>query len=221
MAAAYSSLEISDRIARAIREKVFAPGTQLVQEDLARKFEVSRSPVREALRILSTEGLIEMAPGGGAYVRRLDRAELQELYDLRLLIEPTIVEAIVQHASAQDLAVLTELAEQMQYQEETVRWMRRNFEFHIRLYETARLPRTGDILKGLLTAVQPYSHENVALLGGRSQADSEHVAMVECIRREDADGLAALFREHIGSARTRVAESLSLEEEDPLGPLRD
>lgn len=221
MAATMSPEVIAERIALAIREKVIAPGSPLIQEDLARRFEVSRSPVREALRILATEGLVEMTPGGGASVRQLDRAELEELYDLRIKIEPTIAAPIVAHVTGDELARLENLVMEMADQRDVGRWMRANFEFHARLYAASGLPRTQEILRSLLAAVQPYTQENIDHLGGRGQADGEHHEMIKALRARDADRLAELFRIHLLSAKNRVAEALGAPIEiDPLAPLR-
>lgn len=213
---------IAQRIALAIREKVIEPGASLVQEDLARRFSVSRSPIRDALRILATEGVIEMTPGGGARVRALNRAELDELYDLRLLIEPTIAADIVTHIGPDQLASLSTLVAEMHAVPDTDQWMRRNFDFHTRLHAAAGRPRTAEILRGLLSAVQPYSQENIDQLGGRSQADLEHREMIEAIRAQDHESLARLFVDHLRSAKTRVGEALmaSEREPDPLAALR-
>lgn len=221
MAATMSPEVIAERIAAAIREKVIAPGASLIQEDLARRFEVSRSPVREALRILATEGLVEMTPGGGASVRRLDRAELEELYDLRIKLEPTVAAQIVAHITGAELARLDELVVEMEEQQDVGRWMRANFEFHTRLHAAAGLPRTQEILRSLLAAVQPYTQENIDHLGGRGQADTEHREMIAALRGQDADRLAELFRTHLVSAKNRVAQALGAPAEvDPLAALR-
>ncbi|HCE5431445.1 TPA: GntR family transcriptional regulator [Legionella pneumophila] len=222
MASAMSPEVIAERIALAIREKVIQPGAPLIQEDLARRFAVSRSPVREALRILATEGLIDMTPGGGASVRRLDRAELNELYDLRILIEPTIAPAIVQNITTADLARMEMLVADMEGMSDIGQWMRANVAFHLNLYRAANLPRTAEILRSLLTAVQPYSQENIEQLGGRAPADREHRQMISAIRTGDAGTLSALFRSHLVGAKDRVGQHLMNPEieTDPLAALR-
>ncbi|WP_058595448.1 GntR family transcriptional regulator [Microbacterium testaceum] len=222
MAASMSPEVIASRIALAIREKVIPPGAALVQEDLARRFDVSRSPVREALRILATEGVIEMTPGGGASVRTLDRDELDELYELRLLLEPTIADDIVRRISRGEITALESRVAEMESATDVGRWMRSNFEFHTRLYDAAGRPRTAEILRGLLAAVQPYSQENVDHLGGRGQADEEHREMLTAIRDGHAERLAELLRTHLVSAKNRVAHALAEGDDDldPLAPLR-
>ncbi|MBS1906178.1 MAG: GntR family transcriptional regulator [Actinobacteria bacterium] len=212
---------IAELIRRAVREKVFAPGTPLIQEDLAQRFGVSRSPVREALRILSSEGLVVMQPGEGATVRALSRADLEEIYDLRLALEPLIARAVVAEARPRDLAALEKLEASMSAASSTDAWMRANFEFHRHMYAMMGRPRTETILDGLLSAVQPYSQENIEQLGGRQTADEEHRLMIASIRSDDHDELARLLTEHLRAARDRLAHAYEESEApDPLSMLR-
>lgn len=212
---------IAELIRRAIREKVFAPGTPLIQEDLAQRFGVSRSPVREALRMLGTEGLVVMQPGEGATVRALSRADLEEIYDLRLALEPLIAPVVVAEARGRDLADLERLATAMAAAQDTENWMRSNFEFHRRMYKTIGRPRTESILLGLLSAVQPYSQENIEQLGGRTTADVEHRAMIAAIRASDESALGSLITEHLRAARDRLAHAYeTAQTPDPLNVLR-
>lgn len=212
---------IAELIRRAIREKVFAPGAPLVQEDLAQRFGVSRSPIREALRILGTEGLVVIQPGEGATVRRLSRADLEEIYDLRLALEPLIAPAVVAEARGSDVAHLESLAAAMTSTQDVDQWMRANFEFHRHLYQVSGLVRTEGILSSLLSAVQPYSQENIGQLGGRKSADAEHQGMIDAISARDGDALASLFVDHLRAARDRLASVYeSVETPDPLKMLR-
>lgn len=212
---------IAELIRQAIREKVFAPGTPLVQEDLAQRFGVSRSPIREALRILGTEGLVVLQPGEGATVRRLSRADLEEIYDLRLALEPLIAPAVVAEARGRDIAHLESLAAAMISTEDVDAWMRANFEFHRHMYQVSGLVRTEGILAGLLSAVQPYSQENIGQLGGRQSADAEHQSMIDAIGAGDAEALASLIADHLRAARNRLASAYeTVETPDPLKMLR-
>lgn len=210
---------IATLISQAIRERVFAPGAPLIQEDLAKRFNVSRNPVREALRILTTEGLVTMTPGEGATVRPLSVRDLEEIYDLRIMLEPSIAPFIVQGTMRRDIRELTELATAMDEAESVAEWMRSNYEFHTRLYEIADRPHTEPVLRSLLNSVQPYSQENIGNLGGRGQASQEHHDMIAAIDDENSDELARLMRVHLETARDRLARAHRAAE-DPLGPLR-
>lgn len=212
---------IAELIRQAIREKVFPPGTPLIQEDLGQRFGVSRSPVREALRILGTEGLVVLQPGEGAVVRNLSRADLEEIYDLRGALEPLIAPAVVAEARGRDIATLESLVAAMTSTNDVDRWMRANFEFHQHMYRMTGLARTEGILSGLLSAVQPYSQENIGQLGGRQTADLEHRGMIDSIRSRDASKLASLMVDHLGAARDRLAAAYDASDSvDPLKMLR-
>jgi DNA-binding GntR family transcriptional regulator len=213
---------IAALIGQAIREKVFAPGMPLIQEDLAKRFNVSRNPVREALKILAAEGVVSMPPGGaGATVRRLSNQDLEELYHLRLVLEPDIAPHIINGALKKHIDALRILAQRMDDVDETSSWMRLNFEFHTMLFELADRPHTEAILRGLLSSVQPYSQENIESLGGRPQASDEHHLMVQAIVDGDADRLADLFVVHLETARERLVASFSDDKSlDPISSLR-
>src|SRR5579872_4601468 len=105
--------EIVSLLRRAIRERVLEPGQSLNQDDLAKRFGVSRVPLREALRTLVGEGLVVMRPGIGAVVTELDPGELDELLCLRAQLEPPLTAAIVGRAGPPDFAALRQMVAQM------------------------------------------------------------------------------------------------------------
>lgn len=195
---------IAELLARSIRGGEFPAGAPLVQEDLARRFGVSRNPVREALRVLAAEGLVTIRPGEGASVRVLTAEELEELYDLRILLEPSIAQHIVHGATRRNLLELRSIAESMDGAVDDGAWMRANFTFHSSLYALADRPHTEATLRMLLAAVQPYSASNIGLPGGRAQATAEHHEMIDAISAGDDARLATVMRTHLESARARL-----------------
>lgn len=214
--------QIARLLAQAIREGLYAPGASLIQEDLAQRFSVSRSPIREALRMLSAEGLVIMPPGGqGATVRMLTREELTEIYDLRLLIEPSLAVHIVERAVPSEISALQVLAEKMRNASDVEAWMRLNFAFHELLYRSAKRPHSSGVVINLLGLSQPYSRHNIDTLGGRETATDEHGVMVAAIEARDADALGRVMADHLHHARTRLLDSLpEPQEADPLAILR-
>lgn len=198
---------IAEHIRRSIREGEIGQGEQLVQEDLAQRFGVSRNPVREALRLLEAHGIVEIRGGGGATVRVLSHDDLVELYTLRKAVEPTIAVPVVDNTTNKAVHELATLADDMSLETDITRWMGLNYAFHQRIYTLSDLPRTIEILTSLLSAVQPYSQRNIAELGGKDQADAEHRAMVDAIRDQDPDRLAALLVQHLDGAERRLLPS--------------
>lgn len=213
---------IAELLRQAIREKVLAPGTPLIQEELAQRFKVSRSPVREALRILASEGIVLMPPGGsGATVRTRSLEDLVELYDLRIALEPQIARFITREAMRRDIEGLRMMVEKMAASTTVPEWMRLNFTFHVTLYKLAHRPHTEQILSNLLALVQPYSQTNIEQLGGRNRADDEHAHMVNAIEENTPEKLGELFVTHLVTARNQLMENYRPSDlEDPLHQLR-
>ncbi|KQQ05944.1 MULTISPECIES: GntR family transcriptional regulator [unclassified Rathayibacter] len=200
---------IADRIAQDIRDCTFPSGAQLVQEEIAKKYGVSRNPVREALRLLEARGLVTIRGGGGATVRVLSEGDLVELYALRTALEPLIAEPVVDGATSRAVLRLRRLTDSMEHETDQRTWMNLNFEFHEALYELADRPRTTEILSSLLSAAQPYSRRNIGELGGRAQADDDHRAMVDAIEARDATGLGDAIRRHLTSAEQRLEDDFT------------
>ena len=209
-----SSHEIANQLAQDIRAAVYPPGTRLVQTEIATRFNVSRIPVREALQNLAAQGLIHFTPGDGATVRELSGREIRELYELRLLLEPALSRHMFGGVTTRRLARLETLASDMDTDVDLPTWQELNFSFHCELNNLIERPYTETILKTLLAAVQPYSLENVGVLGGRGQATAEHHSMVQALRSEDPDKLAALIRDHLSAAMERVASAHERASED-------
>jgi DNA-binding GntR family transcriptional regulator len=207
------SQEIAEQLAQDIRAAVYPPGSRLVQHDIAQRFQVSRIPVREALQNLAAQGLIDFNSGGGATVRDRNSGEVRELYELRLLLEPPLSRHMLGGVTPRRLRRLELLAEEMDTDVDLAAWRELNFDFHCELNGLIERPHTESILRLLLAAVQPYSLENVGLLGGRAQATREHHQMVQALKDEDAELLAALIRQHLEVAMERVATA-----HDQAGP---
>ncbi|MEL6128188.1 MAG: GntR family transcriptional regulator, partial [Pseudomonadota bacterium] len=93
----------------AIREGTFQPGDRLRETDVAERLALSRTPVREALRRLEAEGIIEHRPRLGAVIRSLSHAEVVELYEMRVVLERTAAEMAAQHAVAAEIDQLEDL----------------------------------------------------------------------------------------------------------------
>ena len=104
-------------------------GTHLVQTDLATQFEVSITPVREALRDLATEGLVAFDPHRGALVRILDLDEVREVYELRMALEPLMVRRVIERITSEQLAHADELRHQMEQTESVSAWAELNRQF--------------------------------------------------------------------------------------------
>lgn len=202
--------EIAAALRRELRERVFPPGQALNQDELARRFGVSRIPLREALRTLVGEGLILMKPGFGAVVTELQAEEVHELYGLRLRLEPPLASYVVQHVSRRATDDLSTLATAMQRlgDEQSEEWSSLNYRFHRRLYEISGRRHTIRLVVQVLNLVEPYARVHAHVIGSREPMQKQRVAMVEALRAGDAERVREVIIDAIVTARTELVASM-------------
>lgn len=167
---------------RAILNGELSSGSRLVQAELAATLDVSTTPVREALRDLATEGLVQFDPHRGAIVTELSSDDLQDIYEIRLVLEPMAMRQAVSKITPQLLERLHKLHEDMLAEPHSADWVDRNRVFHMMVYEQAVSPRLASIIRNLQDA-------SVMYIGAAVQRDPTHR---ETANRGHAEILAAL-----------------------------
>jgi DNA-binding GntR family transcriptional regulator len=202
--------EIATALRRAFRERLIPPGQALNQDELARLYGVSRIPLREALRTLVGEGLIIMRPGLGAVVTELNVDEVQELYGLRLQLEPPLAQDIIEHLGRRDLDDLARVVEAMRTLEtrQSEEWSSLNYRFHRRLYELSGRRHAVRLVVQVLNLVEPYARVHAHVLGSRPRMQQERVDMIEAIRDGDVTRVTVLIEAGIRTARAELVLSM-------------
>lgn len=201
---------IADTLRRAIRERVLVPGQALNQDDLARRFGVSRIPLREALRTLAGEGLVLIQPGLGAVVVELDADEVEELYSLRLQLEPPLARTVAQLISVREIDELETLTRRM---EETTKvdpeeWSALHYAFRRRLYELSGRAHAVRLVTQVLNLVEPYSRYHAHVLGAKVRVGEELGREIAAMRERDGDGLYGLVADSINRVREALVEAM-------------
>lgn len=222
MAASDSSLSdpiekvsVVDRLAQKLRQRILRneikPGEQLRQEALAEVYQVSRMPIREALRQLEAEGLVVFNPHRGVIVSAMSLEEAEELFDLRLLIEPDLVARGAAKASADDLGrAKTALAEMNDaYKtDETAHLGELNWAYHEALYAPAGRSRSLALVQSLNARIDRYVCLQLTLEDtARERAADEHQTLLDLYSAGDADGVKAALENHISRARDAVLQA--------------
>lgn len=194
----------SERATGAVRELIlrgeFAAGARLGEVELAERLGVSRTPVREALARLASEGLVEIVPNRGARVSSWTVAELEEVFDLRAALEPRLTALAVPNAGPADVEALDDLAHRMQ-QAELDDLVPLNRTFHGRLAELAAHPAMAGALAGAIHA--PIVLRNFHAYDDASLRRSlaHHVEIVAAVRAGDPVWAQAVMTAHIHNAR--------------------
>ena len=187
-----------DRLHEAIGEGSIQPGQRLMETDVAAWLQMSRTPVREALRRLQAEGLLEHAPGGGMAVVIYDLRAIGEFYETREGLEGTVAAMAAKSADETDIRILTATCDAMAaLPPDPKRHAHENQVFHEQLREAAHNRFIKSSLRALLNFVPLLGRTTYSVPGRIKDALGEHVAIVEAIRARDAAKAEAAARYHI------------------------
>jgi DNA-binding GntR family transcriptional regulator len=186
-----------------------APGAALRQEALAERFSVSRIPVREALRALERDGLVEVHPNRGAFVVRLTAAEIVENTELRMLLEGDLAERSVRKMSDADVEAVAAAAATAQAASRTPKWSETDRQFHEALYLPADRAQQLALVLMLRRSVERYWAIYRQLPERTDEWMADHAAIVEACKGRDARRARQHLQEHIARAGAFLAKRVS------------
>ena len=185
---------VTDVLRELITDRQLSPGTPLRQRDLAEQFDVSYTPVREALRRLESEGLVVTDVHRGATVARTESEELEENYRILAALEALAGSLAVAKMTDGDLAEIEALYREVAAcQPDDERLAELNRQFHFRVYECARSPMLL-LLMRLLWRSFPDGPQ-----AGRPHQESvqQHAELVSALKERDEERVAAIIRDHV------------------------
>lgn len=189
---------VREALRAAIMDGSLPGGTRLLQSEIAGQLGVSTTPVREALRDLTSERLVVMHPHHGAMVRALDLAEVQEIYELRIAMEPILSRRLVQRIDDATLDRALEIQRKMLDVRDVAAWAQLNRDFHNTLAAPEDHSRLGIILAGLRDAATPFVGMSLlAQPGLMDQTNEEHREFVDLFRAKDEEQVVDLTRRHL------------------------
>ncbi len=185
------------------------PGQRLNEGALARDLNVSRTPLREALHRLASEGLIVAVPGRGFQARPLDVKEVFDLYEARLAVESAIVELASERANPDSLDAIDAYLDESVREHETApieRLVQLDEGFHERV---AALTGNGELVR-MLRSINARIHffRWVDMHGRRDNTQSEHRALIAAMRARDRDRAREVVRAHITRRKEQVVEGI-------------
>lgn len=205
---AYEHVRLTLRAA--ILDRTLPAATRLVQSDLATQLGVSTTPVREALRDLAQEGLVLFDPHRGAIVRPLDIAEVREIYELRMTLEPIMVRRLMARLTPDQLERAEDLAGQMRATDDMSTWVGLNRDFHAVFHEADDGSRLAAILTGLRDSAAGYVAISLAAAPVHvAEANDEHTALLEIYRRHDVEAAVDVTVHHLTSTLAIIEEAHS------------
>lgn len=175
-------------------------GTPLRQEDLAHQFGVSRMPIREALRQLEAQALIDFTPHKGAVVTTISAADAADLFTVRLALEPAALALSLPHLTAEDLLRAADSIADMDGERDLERMGELNRRFHMVLYSRADSPRLLGLVEQHMAVFDRYLRFELAALGWDHLKQDDHRALLEACHNRDTDTAITILTGHLRHA---------------------
>ncbi len=216
-AARHPTKQVHARVRNAILEGELGPGSVMSQVALAQQLGISRTPLREALRMLQSEGLVDSEPHRRVRVAAVTPEDLEQLCIIRVTLEAQAIRLAVPRMMPEDLARLEGYMAEMAHHAATLdypRWSVPHRAFHVQLTAPA-----GERLAGLLQQLFEHAerYRRVHLKGGpRAWAADDHRQILEACKRHDREGAALLLATHLARAASEATQLLE-PGYDPIG----
>lgn len=199
-------------VVETLREKILSgeiqAGQPLRQAALAEELNVSRIPVREALLQLEAEGLVAFEPHKGATATELNASQVDELFELRAMLEADLLASSIPHISNEKLdeasLILTKLEKALGKENAANTWSELNSDYHNCLYSGADRPQTQDLVDTLNKNADRYIRMHLLWAGGISKAESEHNELLDLCKARNVEKAVAVLKQHILGSRDEI-----------------
>ncbi|MCC2677402.1 MAG: transcriptional regulator, GntR family-like protein [Ramlibacter sp.] len=204
---------LHDEVATQLRERIFAgelpPGTFMDEVRLAQEMNISRTPLREALKVLTVEGLVRHEPRRGCFVREVTEQDLDEIFPVIGLLEGRCAYEAAQHASDADIETLEVLHQRLAKHAKARRineYYEANFAIHEAIIRLADNRWLAGVIADLRKILRLARLQQLHAPGRLDQSLSEHLAVFAALKARDADGAEAAMRTHLQRQREALRE---------------
>ena len=179
-------------------------GQPLKQDALARRFNASRIPVREALRQLESEGLVTHHLNRGAVVAGMSMDQIFEMLDIRIALECHAAKLSVPNMVEQDFQTMEKILEAYSRAETVQEWAEYNRRFHLALGSAANNRRLRRLIEEFCLNTDRYTHVLMSKATGKEGPQSDHYRILQACRRRDAQAVVQLLEDHITETKREL-----------------
>lgn len=204
---------LHDEVAARLRERIFAgewgPGSFLDEVRLAEEMHISRTPLREALKVLTAEGLVRHEPRRGCFVAEVTEKDLDEIFPVLALLEGRCAYEAAQNASDADLQALEDLHQKLSRHAKAKRineYYEANFAIHEAIIALADNRWLAGVIGDLRKIVKLARLQQLHAPGRLEQSLSEHLAVFAALKARDPEGADAAMRTHLTRQRGALRE---------------
>jgi DNA-binding GntR family transcriptional regulator len=193
----------------ALKSGALKPGDRIMEVPIAEQLNVSRTPVRDAIRRLESEGLLEHESRAGLVVATLDRRAVAELYEMREVLEGTAARLFTRHSSDVEVEHLLELVrEEQRLQGSPEELANHNHRFHVQIHVGAHNRYLEKALEAVNSSLWLLGKSQMLVPRRAKTAFTEHMELAKAIQKRDADLAESLARKHVRSAQAERMRTL-------------
>ncbi len=219
-------LSLAERAYAQLRHEILicdlAPGRVVSERELAHRYDMSKTPIREALSQVCHDGLVQRLPGRGYMVAPITVKDIRDIFDLRLILELVAVRRAVENPSPKHITVLKELAGvrySLDDRESHIAFLHTNRTFHLTLAEATGNQRLVDQLEILFIEMDRLFHLGLRLRDSSEEMVREHEEVVAALENGDREGIEQAISHQIIASRDRIMEAILQGELRPVQAL--
>lgn len=208
-----NKLNLSDQIANRLRDKIIqnelAPGDRIREREVCKDLQVSRTPLREALHKLASEGLIELIPNRGAIITRPSAGEIADMLQVLGVLEAFAGERVCAYISDQEVAEIKALQYEMlaaYARQDRLKYFKLNQKIHLAIVKAARSETLLSLHARLNARLYRIRYQSNLKNETWGSALAEHDHILDALEQRDAEKLSTLLRQHLKSTWEKVSE---------------
>jgi DNA-binding GntR family transcriptional regulator len=198
-----------EEVAELLRQRIFAgkandmePGAWIDELKLAQEYGISRTPLREAIKVLAAEGLVTMKMRRGAYVTEVNAKDLRDVFHLMAVLEADAAGTVASTATAAQLQALEALHQQLEKStKDRVKFFQLNEAFHVKLLEVANNRWAGQMVADLRKVMKLNRAQSLLKAGRIEESLAEHAAIMTALKKRDSVAARAAMQAHIESGQ--------------------
>lgn len=201
---------VADQLRAMIADGRLLPGTRIPERQICDLLNVSRTPLREALRVLAAEGLVELLPNRGARITKLTRADAEHVFEVIETLEASAGDLACRRMSEADIARVRALHYEMEYYYKVgdlVAYFEKNRQIHEAIVAAARNPVLGHLYHTLSTRIQRLRYMTQMSRQQWAEAMRDHAAILRALEQRDGEALSRILREHLSDKFQQMVDS--------------
>lgn len=203
---------VFDTLRQAILKGDMEPGERLMEITLANKLGVSRTPIREAIRKLELEGLVNMIPRKGAVVASISEKDMRDVLEVRITLEELAVKLAIKNMTDEDIEALRQASKDFEnavISHDVVTIVEADVAFHDIIYNKTQNNRLIQIINNLREQMYRYRLEYIKDARTHSILINEHNDIIECIRSKNVEEAKNAVREHIANQEKSIVRLIN------------